>query len=93
METKKYFLQDGGVINATTPEDFIEQLKNGSRFESAKTTQQFMDAFAGRIKLFYSLDVATSTKQKFIEGLIACGYLTIEEPEQEPEPPTGPKST
>lgn len=39
---KTYNLLDGSTITATSPEDFVTQLREGSRFDNECTNQEFM---------------------------------------------------
>ena len=57
---KTYNLLDGGIITATSPEDFVTQLREGSRFDSECTNQEFMVNFARRYLELYGIDTQTN---------------------------------
>lgn len=72
---KTYNLLDGGTITATSPEDFVTQLREGSRFDSECTNQEFMVNFARRYRELYGIDVASDSFESFVDSLVAAGYI------------------
>lgn len=72
---KTYNLLDGGTITATSPEDFITQLREGSRFDSECTNQEFMVNFARRYRELYGIDVASDSFESFVDSLVTAGYI------------------
>ena len=73
----KYKLTDGDFITASTNEDFIEQLKEGSRFDYNLPTEEFLKAFIKRIKISYG-EIKSDTLDDLIKELIRVGFMTIE---------------
>lgn len=72
---KTYNLLDGGTITATSPEDFVTQLREGSRFDSECTDQEFIQNFARRYKELHGVDIETDSVEYFVNDLIECGYI------------------
>lgn len=72
---KTYNLLDGGTITASSPEDFVTQLREGSRFDSECTEQEFMQSFACRYKELYGIDVVTTSLEAFFNDLVNIGYI------------------
>lgn len=72
---KTYNLLDGGTITATSPEDFVTQLREGSRFDSECTNQEFMVNFARRYLELYGIDVASDSFESFVDSLVTAGYI------------------
>lgn len=72
---KTYNLLDGGTITATSPEDFVTKLREGSRFDSECTNQEFMQNFACRYRELHGVDIETNSSETFIDSLITAGYI------------------
>lgn len=72
---KTYNLLDGGTITATSPEDFVTKLREGSRFDSECTNQEFMQNFACRYRELHGVDIETNSSEIFIDSLITAGYI------------------
>lgn len=72
---KTYNLLDGGTITATSLEDFVNKLREGSRFDSECTNQEFMQNFARRYRELHGVDIDTDSFESFVESLIAAGYI------------------
>lgn len=72
---KTYNLLDGGTITATSSEDFVTQLREGSRFDSECTNQEFMQNFARRYRELHGLDIETSSFESFVNSLTVAGYI------------------
>ena len=74
----KYILEDGGIINASSDEEFVEQLKEGSKFDSHLSTEEYVEAFSKRISMYYGEKILTSSINILVQELIRIGYLKIE---------------
>lgn len=72
---KTYNLLDGGTITATSHEDFVTKLREGSRFDSECTNQEFMQNFARRYRELHGVDIETNSSETFIDSLITAGYI------------------
>lgn len=72
---KTYNLLDGGTITATSPEDFVTKLREGSRFDSECTNQEFMHNFARRYRELHGVDIDTGSLESFVNSLTAAGYI------------------
>ena len=48
---KEYRLKDGGLIKASSPQEFVTRLREGSKFDSHLTDDEYMKAFAERFKI------------------------------------------
>lgn len=75
METKKYKLSDGGVINAANALEFVKQLQKGSKFDNEGTPEEYMIRFAERYKEYSGATVNTSNPDAFVADLIAHRYI------------------
>ena len=72
---KTYNLLDGGTITATRPGDFVTKLREGSRFDSECTNQEFMQNFAHRYRELHGVDISTDTVENFVNCLIQHAYI------------------
>jgi hypothetical protein len=72
---KKYYLEDGGKITASSPEHFVEQLHKGSLFDSDGTDDEYILRFAERYKITTGIELDTSSVEKFLDSLIRAGYI------------------
>ena len=72
---KTYNLLEGGTITATSPEDFVTQLRECSRFDSECTNQEFMVNFARRYRELYGIDVTSDSFESFVDSLVTAGYI------------------
>ena len=72
----RYNLKDGGVIDASTPDEFVTNLRESSRFDSECTNEQYMKNFASRFKIQTGVEVETSSPKAFLEALKKTGYVT-----------------
>jgi hypothetical protein len=73
---KKYYLEDGGRITASSPEDFLKQLHKGSKFDSLGTDDEYMLRFAERYKIQTGYQLDASSVEAFFQDLIRAGYIT-----------------
>ncbi len=73
----KYLLADGDFITASTNEEFIEELKEGSRFDYNLPTEEFLKSFINRINISYG-EIKSDTLNDLIKELIRVGFMTIE---------------
>ena len=67
-----YTLQDGGIIAASCPADFVTKLRESSRFDSECTDQEYMYHFADR---FHD---RADTPEHFLKDLLSNGYMKVE---------------
>jgi hypothetical protein len=72
---KKYYLNDGGVIRAESPRQFVTELRTGSRFDSNCSDEEYMRNFADRYKIYSSVELNCSSPEEFIADLITSGYV------------------
>lgn len=72
----RYNLKDGGVINASTPAEFVTKLRESSRFDSECTDEQYMKNFADRFKIQTGTEVETSSPEAFLEALKKTDFIT-----------------
>ena len=71
----KYELKDGGVINASTPGEFLTNLRKSSRFDSDCSDEQYMKNFAERFKIQTGTVLDTSSPEAFVEGLQKAKFI------------------
>lgn len=79
MKTTNYILQDGGKITATCASQFVTRLREGSRFDSDCSDEEYMSNFAGRFAELYGVSVAIDTPESFLDSLMRCGYVSVAE--------------
>lgn len=69
---------DGHRIVATSPADFLHQLRTGSRFDSQGTDNEYMVRFAHRLQELEGYLVSTACPEAFLADLIAHGFVVEE---------------
>ncbi len=72
---KKYELKDGGTIAAASPEVFITKLREGSKFDSDCTNEEYMTRFAERYKVQTAEVIISDDPITFISELVRVGYI------------------
>lgn len=72
---KMYILQDGGRMTASSAEEFVRLLREGSWFDNDCTDREYMERFAGRYKESHGVTVSTDTPEQFMADLIKDGYI------------------
>jgi len=72
---KTYKLEDGGIITATSAEEFITRLREGSRFDSECTDDEFAQNFAYRYKVKSGNEIRCVPPDAFLSDLIQFGYV------------------
>lgn len=75
MKQINYLLEDGAVITAATPEEFITQLREGSKFDSDCTNEEYMKSFADRYALQTGNKIKAGNATEFLLELIKYGYV------------------
>lgn len=75
QETTTYKLKDGDTIVATSPTDFVTQLREGSRFDSDGTDQEYMYRFAHRCEVQTGALIRTDSPENFMQDLLDTGYI------------------
>lgn len=74
---KEYRLKDGGLIKASSPQEFVTKLREGSKFDSHLTDDEYMKAFAERFKIQTGKVIPVDTSERFMIALIDFGYVMI----------------
>ena len=74
---KEYRLKDGGLIKASSPQEFVTRLREGSKFDSHLTDDEYMKAFAERFKIQTGKVIPVDTPERFLKGLFESGYVRI----------------
>lgn len=72
---KEYRLSDGGVITASSPEEFIRNLRLSSMFGSSCSDQEYMQEFANRYKIQTGAVIRSDTASNFMDDLKETGYI------------------
>lgn len=73
-----YKLKDGGVINASTPAEFVTNMRKSSRFDSDCSDAQYMENFAHRFKNQEGFNISSETPTHFLQDLLANGFVRQE---------------
>lgn len=79
MKVTNYILQDGGKITATCASEFVTRLREGSRFDSDCSDEEYMSNFADRYKELHGISISHETPESFLSSLVNCGYASGEE--------------
>ena len=69
---------DEHKIVAYSPEQFLHQLRTGSRFDSEGTDEEYMVRFAHRLRELEGYLVSTDSPDTFLADLISNGFVTVE---------------
>ena len=69
-----YKLKDGGVINASTPEEFVTNMRKSSRFDNDCSDAQYMENFAHRFKTQEGRDINFDSPEHFLQDLLESGF-------------------
>lgn len=72
---KIYKTEDGSLIQAASPVQVVNQLREGSRFDDSPDNVSFMTSFAGRSKVWSGKDLHFSNEEEFVAELLRIGYL------------------
>ena len=74
---KTYTLKGGDTIVAATPtpQEFVRELRLGSRFDSSGTDAEYMERFADRLEQLEGYKVRTTTPEEFLDDLITHGFV------------------
>ena len=72
---KEYILLDGGRIAASSAEEFVRLLREGSWFDNDCTDREYMERFAGRYNELHGVKVSTDTPEQFMSDLMKDGYI------------------
>lgn len=72
---KKYILLDGGRIAASSAEEFVRLLREGSWFDNDCNDREYMKRFAGRYHESHGVTVCTDTPEQFMSDLMKDGYI------------------
>lgn len=70
-----YRLKGGDTIVAATPQEFVRELRLGSRFDSDGTDEEYMERFAERLEQLEGYRVRTTTPEEFLDDLITHGFV------------------
>ncbi|AEI46811.1 hypothetical protein [Runella slithyformis] len=70
----KYITNVGETIEGASTKQVVEALRDGSRFSSDETVDNFMRGFAYRHKTWSGIDVRWDTVENFMEDLTASGW-------------------
>ena len=74
---KEYKLEDGGLIKASSPQEFVTRLRESSKFNSHLTDDEYMKEFAERYKIQAGKEIPIDSPNHFLEMLFDYGFVTI----------------
>ncbi len=75
---KEYRLKDGGLIKASSPQEFVTRLREGSKFDSHLTDDEYMKAFAERFKIQTGKVIPVDTPERFLKELTDLSYVFVD---------------
>lgn len=75
---KEYRLKDGGLIKASSPQEFVTRLREGSKFDSHLTDDEYMKAFAERFKIQTGKVIPLDTPERFLKELTDLSYVFVD---------------
>lgn len=70
----KFITNNGEVIEGASPTELVTALRDGSRFSSDETLENYMRGFAYRQKTWSGIDVRWDNVDDFIADLTSSGY-------------------
>lgn len=72
---KKVYTAGGDLIVASSSQEIVTALREGSRFDSEGTNEQYMYRFCDRYYDYCNKVVRADTADHFVEDLLKYGYL------------------
>ena len=70
--------RDGGLIKASSPQEFVTRLREGSKFDSHLTDDEYMKAFAERFKIQTGKVIPVDTPERFLKELTDLSYVFVD---------------
>lgn len=70
-----YKTEDGELITGSSPLEILTNLKNGSRFDSERELDEYLEEFLIRIREYYGVSLVHENYEKTLNGLVEVGYL------------------
>ena len=74
MNKKTYMVPGDERIVAGNAEEFVRELRLGSRMDSECTDEEYMHNFAERYVIQAGVRIATDTPENFLSDLVRTGY-------------------
>ncbi|WP_149242569.1 hypothetical protein [Dyadobacter sp. 32] len=74
-----YKTEDGELITGSSPLEILTNLKNGSRFDSERELDEYLEEFLIRIREYYGVAYSHFDYEKTLNYLVEVGYLTAVE--------------
>lgn len=71
----RYKTEDGEVVEATSPSGIVEALRDGSRFASHQSVEEYMEAFAERMFEWNEQQIRCDSPESFVSELVRVGWL------------------
>jgi len=75
MKQFRFVLQDGSSITAIGTDEFVTQLREGSKFDSDCSNEKYMESFAKRYKIQTGNDIRFGSSHEFTDDLIKFGFI------------------
>lgn len=75
MKRFKFVLHDGSSITAVGADEFVTQLREGSKFDSNCSNEKYMKSFAKRYKIQTGNDIRSGSSHEFTDDLIKFGFI------------------
>ena len=75
----RYKDRDGDIVEGRDPVAVIEQLRRQSMIGRSQTVTAFMRGMAQRIEMMSGDKIRTVSEAKFLEDLVATGYLVAQD--------------
>lgn len=72
---RTYRIKGGDTIVAATPQEFVQELHEGSRFDFGGTDTEYMERFAIRLEQLEGYRIRTDTPETFLGDLIEHGFV------------------
>ena len=72
---KNYQLEDGGLIKASSPQEFVSQLRLSSKFDLDCTDQEYIKNFAQRYLQQTGAIIRIDNESNFMHDLEEVGYI------------------
>lgn len=75
MKRLKFVLQDGSTITSINADEFVTQLRKGSKFDSEGSNDEYMVSFAKRYNIQTGYDIRVDSSVNFTDDLIKFGFI------------------
>lgn len=73
----KYKTEDGEFVEGNSPIEIVRALRDGGRFTTNQTDDEYMKGFAERWKQYSGYDIRFDSAENFINDLVKTAFLQL----------------